>query len=83
MANDLFEERKDAKGKPTKEYYVVENPPHDFMSKIIELCDAMRNWPKRCVILGAEGSQWPFMMGKGHNTLRNHQVNIGELLAQQ
>eukprot|EP00969_Alexandrium_andersonii_P274776 12144553-Alexandrium_andersonii.AAC.1 len=43
----------------------------------------MRNWPKHCVILGAEGSQWPFMMGKGHNALRNHLVNIGELLAQQ
>eukprot|EP00969_Alexandrium_andersonii_P361720 15458174-Alexandrium_andersonii.AAC.1 len=26
MANDLFEERKDAKGKGTKECYVVENP---------------------------------------------------------
>eukprot|EP00969_Alexandrium_andersonii_P252191 11146787-Alexandrium_andersonii.AAC.1 len=53
------------------------------MEKTIELCNAMRNWPKRCAILGAEGSQWPFMMGEGHNTLRNHLANIGELLVQQ
>eukprot|EP00969_Alexandrium_andersonii_P199190 8795902-Alexandrium_andersonii.AAC.1 len=64
MVNDLFEERKDANGKCAQEYYVLDNPPHDFMESITEFCNAIRNWPKRCVILGAEGSQWPFMMGK-------------------
>eukprot|EP00969_Alexandrium_andersonii_P065808 2901703-Alexandrium_andersonii.AAC.1 len=43
----------------------------------------MRNWPMRCVILGAEGSQWPFMLGVGRNTLKNHLENIGILLVQQ
>eukprot|EP00969_Alexandrium_andersonii_P042196 1850924-Alexandrium_andersonii.AAC.1 len=63
MVNDLFEERTNAQGKGTKEYHVLENPPHNCMQQINELCDAMRNWPKRCVILGADGSQWPFMLG--------------------
>eukprot|EP00969_Alexandrium_andersonii_P119287 5273811-Alexandrium_andersonii.AAC.1 len=63
MVHDLFEERKNKQGKGTQAYYILENPPRNFMQQITELCDAMRNWPKRCVILGAEGSQWPFMLG--------------------
>eukprot|EP00969_Alexandrium_andersonii_P198628 8771965-Alexandrium_andersonii.AAC.1 len=62
MVNDLFEERTNHKGQGTGEYYVVQNPPPNFMQQISELCDALKNWPKRCVLLGAEGSQWPFMM---------------------
>eukprot|EP00969_Alexandrium_andersonii_P017336 758078-Alexandrium_andersonii.AAC.1 len=56
MVNDLFEEHKDAKGKCTGECCVLDNPPHDLMSNSIEFCNTMRNWPKRCVIPGAEGS---------------------------
>eukprot|EP00969_Alexandrium_andersonii_P260968 11537802-Alexandrium_andersonii.AAC.1 len=40
----------------------------------------MRQWPKRCVILGAEGYQWPFMRGVGHNVLADHLRNIGDQL---
>eukprot|EP00969_Alexandrium_andersonii_P041764 1831665-Alexandrium_andersonii.AAC.1 len=43
----------------------------------------MRQWPKRCVILGAEGSQWPFMEGRGHNKLAQHLSVIGDQLVQQ
>eukprot|EP00969_Alexandrium_andersonii_P238954 10548163-Alexandrium_andersonii.AAC.1 len=50
---------------------------------IAELCSVMRQWPKRCVILGAEGVQWPFMHGRGHNTLRKHLAEIGDRLVQQ
>eukprot|EP00969_Alexandrium_andersonii_P084315 3719569-Alexandrium_andersonii.AAC.1 len=65
MVNDLSAEHKHPKsGKGTGDFYVVENPPVDFMTKITELCEVMRNWPRRCVILGAEGAQWPFMKGK-------------------
>eukprot|EP00969_Alexandrium_andersonii_P129707 5733210-Alexandrium_andersonii.AAC.1 len=65
MANDLFADVKHPKArKATGEFYVVENPPVEFMARITELCEVMRNWPKRCVILGAEGAQWPFMKGK-------------------
>eukprot|EP00969_Alexandrium_andersonii_P327496 14472184-Alexandrium_andersonii.AAC.1 len=84
MVNDLSEEKKDPKtGKGIKEYYIVENPPVNVMANITELCEAIRNWPKRCVILGAEGAQWPFTKGKGHNILRNHLQEIGDLLVQQ
>eukprot|EP00969_Alexandrium_andersonii_P310361 13715198-Alexandrium_andersonii.AAC.1 len=40
----------------------------------------MRNWPQRCVILGAEGSQWPFMKGVGHGILSDHLGTIGKTL---
>eukprot|EP00969_Alexandrium_andersonii_P305477 13502765-Alexandrium_andersonii.AAC.1 len=58
MANDLFAEVKHPKtGKATGEFYVFENPPVEFVAGITELCAVMRNWPKRCVILGTEGAQ--------------------------
>eukprot|EP00969_Alexandrium_andersonii_P090864 4011179-Alexandrium_andersonii.AAC.1 len=41
-----------------------------FERDIRKLCSAMHNWPKRCVILGAEGEQWPLIEGVGHNVLR-------------
>eukprot|EP00969_Alexandrium_andersonii_P345653 15278037-Alexandrium_andersonii.AAC.1 len=40
----------------------------------------MRNWPKRCVILGADGSQWPFMKGVGRGALSAHLNSIGRTL---
>eukprot|EP00969_Alexandrium_andersonii_P104813 4624555-Alexandrium_andersonii.AAC.1 len=83
MVSDLLEEKKNKQGKGTKKYYVLGNPPRNFMKQISELCEAMRNWPKRCVILGADGNQWPFMLGVGHNTLKDHLGNIGSLLVQQ
>eukprot|EP00969_Alexandrium_andersonii_P181125 8003529-Alexandrium_andersonii.AAC.1 len=43
----------------------------------------MKNWPKRRAILGAEGLQWPFMLGVGHDTLKDHLHNIGTILVQQ
>eukprot|EP00969_Alexandrium_andersonii_P318927 14088901-Alexandrium_andersonii.AAC.1 len=43
----------------------------------------MRNWPKRCVTLGLEGSQWPFMKGVGHNVLATHLAVVGESLMAQ
>eukprot|EP00969_Alexandrium_andersonii_P222864 9843453-Alexandrium_andersonii.AAC.1 len=46
-----------------------------FAQSLGRLCAATRNWPKRCVVLGAEGSQWPFMKGVGHGALSG-QVNI-------
>eukprot|EP00969_Alexandrium_andersonii_P108826 4801304-Alexandrium_andersonii.AAC.1 len=67
MANDLVDEKKNSKGKGTGEYYVRENPPPLFSEQIGRLCNAMRNWPKRCVFLGAEGSRWPVMKGVGRN----------------
>eukprot|EP00969_Alexandrium_andersonii_P221469 9781524-Alexandrium_andersonii.AAC.1 len=51
MVNDLFEEKKDANGKGTQEYYCLANPPADLTAKISELCQVMRQWPKRCVCL--------------------------------
>eukprot|EP00969_Alexandrium_andersonii_P319029 14093554-Alexandrium_andersonii.AAC.1 len=83
MVNDLFEERKDKNGNGTGEYYCVDNPPANLTEQITELCQVMRQWPKQYVILGAEGSQWPFMEGKGHNKLAQHLVVIGDQLAQQ
>eukprot|EP00969_Alexandrium_andersonii_P018815 821292-Alexandrium_andersonii.AAC.1 len=63
MANDVFVERKGPKGQSTGEYHVVENPPPLFVHQIEGFCTALKNWPKRRVLLGAEGSQWPFMRG--------------------
>eukprot|EP00969_Alexandrium_andersonii_P302389 13367140-Alexandrium_andersonii.AAC.1 len=42
MVNDLFEERKNKQGKVAQEYYILENPPRNFMKQISELCEAMR-----------------------------------------
>eukprot|EP00969_Alexandrium_andersonii_P326687 14435430-Alexandrium_andersonii.AAC.1 len=41
----------------------------------------MKNWPKRCVLLGAEGPQWPFMRGVGYDALSAHLFKIGATLA--
>eukprot|EP00969_Alexandrium_andersonii_P131473 5813746-Alexandrium_andersonii.AAC.1 len=38
-------------------------------ANIERLRNLLRNWPKRCVILGADGDQWPFMKGTGHDRL--------------
>eukprot|EP00969_Alexandrium_andersonii_P112278 4960103-Alexandrium_andersonii.AAC.1 len=72
MVNDLFVDVKDAKGNGAGEYRVVENPPPMFTQQIRNLAAAMGNWPKPCVILGAEGSQWPFTKVVGHATLSAH-----------
>eukprot|EP00969_Alexandrium_andersonii_P010290 448905-Alexandrium_andersonii.AAC.1 len=63
MVHDLLAEKKDAKGTGAGEYYILESPPPLFLQQIQRLSAVVKHWPKRCVILGAEGSQWPFTKG--------------------
>eukprot|EP00969_Alexandrium_andersonii_P241374 10658206-Alexandrium_andersonii.AAC.1 len=80
MVNDLFEDEKDSRGKNTGGSVILENPPPLFTQPIEQLCAAVEFWPERCVILGAEGSQWPFMRGVGYNTFKRHLNTIGAAL---